>query len=101
MDGTIAGVGRQLGDCDICGAPRIAKGLCRKHYDQQRNPPKKRGQVVGEASPNAKLTAEIVRDARRLHAHGYTLRWLADRYKVSNVSIYNAVTKRTWKHVDD
>lgn len=53
----------------------------------------------GEQHHEAKLTAENVRDMRRLHAHGFTFRRLAEKYGVSNVSIYNAVTRRTWRHV--
>lgn len=98
MDGTIRGVGRQLGDCDICGAPRIAKGLCRKHYDEQRYTPRQR--VQGEDSCNAKLTADDVRELRRLHGHGFTLRQLGEKYGVSNVSVYNAVARKTYRDVD-
>jgi DNA invertase Pin-like site-specific DNA recombinase len=97
-------MGRQSGDCDICGAPRIAKGLCWKHYQRRREglplegPP--RTQPVGEQSHNAKLTADNVREIRAMHADGYTLRELAAKFGVSNVSVYNAVARKTWKHLD-
>lgn len=97
-------MGRQLGECDVCGKPRIAKGLCHKHYARLRHglpldgPP--RQQPTGEDSPNAKLTADDVRDMWRLHAHGFTLRWLGERYGISNVSVYNAVSGKTYRDVD-
>jgi hypothetical protein len=101
-------MGRQLGTCDVpgCGRDRIAKGLCHKHYWRQRNGLPLEGdlsptaQPVGEDSHNAKLTADAVRELRRLHAEGATLRALADKFGVSNVSVYNAVARITWKHVD-
>src|SRR5689334_12035095 len=59
-------MGRQLGICDVpeCGRERIAKGLCHKHYWRQRNRLPLVGDLarpehpVGEASHNAKLTAD-------------------------------------------
>lgn len=94
-------MGRQSGDCDICGAARIAKGLCRTHYDRHRRGlPLEGSPTGGEASCNAKLTANDVREMRALYGHGFTLRGLADKFGVSNVSVYNAVTRRTWKSVN-
>ena len=54
----------------------------------------------GENHGNAKLTGENVRELRSLYADGATLRELADKFGVSNVSIYNAVSGRTWRHLD-
>ena len=54
----------------------------------------------GETHGNAKLTAEKVRELRRSHAEGATLRALAEKYGVSNVSIYNAVSGKTWRRLD-
>lgn len=101
--GTFYVMGRQLGDCDICGKPRIAKGLCDKHYQRLRQGLPLDGehlQPVGENSPNAKLTADDVRDIRRLRNHGYTLRWIGHKYKISNVSVYNLLSGKTYRDVE-
>ena len=54
----------------------------------------------GESHGNAKLTGDNVRELRVLHANGATLRQLAEKFGVSNVSIYNAVSGKTWRHLD-
>lgn len=84
-----------------CGKPYRAKGLCLVHYCRARrgNDLPAGDRSRGERHGNARLTAEDVRDMRRLRVHGFTLRWLADRYGVSNVSVYNAVNRITWKHI--
>ncbi len=53
----------------------------------------------GEMHGNAKLTADNVRELRGLYADGATLRHLAEKFGVSNVSIYNAVSGTTWRHL--
>lgn len=58
-----------------------------------------RPQPAGEASRNAKLTADNVRDIRRLHSEGATLRQLGEKFDVSNVSVYNAVSRKTYRDV--
>ena len=62
--------------------------------------PHRGAQVCREKHGNAKLTADNVRELRALYADGSTLRQLADKFGVSNVSIYNAVAGRTWRRVD-
>ena len=54
----------------------------------------------GEKHGNAKLTADNVRELRSLYADGSTLRQLADKFGVSNVSVYNAVSGKTWRHLE-
>jgi hypothetical protein len=53
----------------------------------------------GEKHGNAKLTADNVRELRSLYIDGATLRQLGEKFGVSNVSIYNAVSGRTWRHL--
>lgn len=57
------------------------------------------GRSEGEDHGNAKLTADNVRELRWLYADGATLRQLAEKFGVSNVSIYNAVSGKTWRHL--
>lgn len=47
----------------------------------------------------SKLTAEMVREARRLHLQGRSLKELADMYGVLVCTIGNAVSGRTWAYV--
>ncbi len=53
----------------------------------------------GEAHRNAKLTAEVVREARVLFANGIFVRVLATKYGVSSSTMYNALIGKTWQHV--
>lgn len=53
----------------------------------------------GEKHGNAKLTSDNVKEMRWLYANGSTLRQLAAKFGVSNVSIYNAVSGKTWRHL--
>ena len=54
----------------------------------------------GENHGNAKLTADNVLELRKLHADGATLRQLAGKFGVSNVSVYNAVSHKTWRNLE-
>ena len=53
----------------------------------------------GERHGNAKLSADNVREIRSLYADGATLRQLGEKFGVSNVSIHNAVSGKTWRHL--
>lgn len=56
--------------------------------------------IKGEDQPNAKLTNDIVRDARALRARtGVTYIELGRRYGVDPNTIRLAVSGKTWKHV--
>jgi hypothetical protein len=56
---------------------------------------------VGSSKPLAKLTDDLVREARHLWDTGeYEVIDLANRYNVSGPTIWKAVTRRTWKHVE-
>ena len=47
----------------------------------------------------AKLTPEIIASARVAWGGGATLKELAAEYGVNTISLYNALTGKTWKHV--
>lgn len=56
--------------------------------------------VIGEASVNAKLTDENVRDIRRAFADGgITYTQLARLYNVSRYTISSVIKRLAWKHV--
>jgi hypothetical protein len=84
-----------------CDREYRARGLCSMHYYRARAgaPIEGGGRARGENHSNAKLTAENVRELRLLYADGATLRQLADKFGVSNVSIHNAVSGKTWRHL--
>lgn len=53
----------------------------------------------GEKSPNAVLTDEIVRTARRMSDEGWSGREIADELSVSYDAIKGALSGKNWKHV--
>lgn len=53
----------------------------------------------GEEHYNVVLTEEIVREARRLRAAGWTYKTLQKRYGCGFITIYKAVVGMTWSHV--
>lgn len=53
----------------------------------------------GEQNPAAKLTPEIVLEARRRAANGETHRSIAADYGVSRTAISDAIGSRTWGHL--
>jgi hypothetical protein len=56
--------------------------------------------VVGEAHPVAKLTDAIVREIRRRYAAGEgDSVSMAREFGVWQSTIYNVITRKTWKHV--
>lgn len=48
---------------------------------------------------NAKLTDDLVREARRLSAEGVTFGVLAELFDVDPATVRLAVRRKTWKHV--
>jgi hypothetical protein len=56
--------------------------------------------MQGMRFPQAKLTDAIVRECRARHAAGSaTMRSLADEFGVSLIAMFNALHRKTWKHV--
>jgi DNA invertase Pin-like site-specific DNA recombinase len=49
--------------------------------------------------PNAKLTADDVREIRRLFATGVTIDMLTKRFSVTKSTIGNIVNGKSWKHL--
>lgn len=54
---------------------------------------------LGASNSAAKLTDDLVREARQLHSIGQSLRALANRYKVDRKTITQAIRREHWKHV--
>jgi hypothetical protein len=53
----------------------------------------------GERLPHSRFTEEDVRDIRKKHVAGATMRRLAKDYGVSFGAIHGIITRRTWRHV--
>ena len=53
----------------------------------------------GERNASAKLTADMVREARRLYACGAKMAHLAARYGVCDATMWALLTRRTWRRV--
>lgn len=60
---------------------------------------RRRGAPPGPAHPLARLSADEVRDARRMAADGWTCRELAAFFRVSATTIVNLVARRTYREV--
>ncbi|MER7841686.1 hypothetical protein ABTY98_38825 [Streptomyces sp. NPDC096040] len=57
-------------------------------------------QARGETNGNAELTEPLVCEMRALHATGdWSQRALARRFNVSQGTVHQVVTRKTWKHV--
>lgn len=55
--------------------------------------------IVGSAHKDSVYTEAQVLEMRRLHAMGWTIRQLAEKYQRSRGGIYGIVTRRIWKHI--
>lgn len=54
----------------------------------------------GERNSGAKLTEMDVVRIRNYHNAGLSIRELANRYSVTDISIRNIINRKTWKHVE-
>lgn len=54
---------------------------------------------IGERATHAKLTEDMVREARKDRANGMTFRLLEKKYGISKGSMWHAVNGTQWKHV--
>lgn len=57
-----------------------------------------RGRAVRSCG-SAKITADTVRDVRRLAAEGARARALAERFSMTIGNVYAVIRRQTWKHV--
>ncbi len=85
------------GECHFGDGPHRSKGLCSRHYFRHlRGTPFE--PVRGKGF--AKVTADDVRQMRRMRSEGQTLRVIAERFGVSMCAVSAACTRRTWADVD-
>lgn len=54
---------------------------------------------VGEQVHRAKVTADDVREMRRLRSQGMIYREIGERYGVCYGAVYDAVRGKNWKHI--
>ncbi len=67
--------------------------VARKYYKPR--------EFKGEDNSKAKLTEQIVIEARRRHKEGETLKKMAPEYGVSSTALSSAVRGDTWSHVKE
>lgn len=53
----------------------------------------------GENHPGAKMTESDVREARRQHETGHSIRSISRRLGVSHGTVRNAIIRKTWGHI--
>ena len=69
--------------------------------DNQRDMVEKGRGRTGERNGKAKLVAEEVQQIRALYATGeWTQHQLARRFGISQLTVSNIVTRKTWKHIE-
>ena len=85
---------------DGCRDAHYAKGLCSHHYERRwAGIPLQGKTILGEAHPNAKLTADSVRRIRTLSSQGFSYPRMAAMFGVSHDAVRDVVRRRTWRHV--
>ncbi len=94
---------RHTCDTPLCVNPRhlVLGTHAQNTADMDARGRRVRGAPRGEAHPAAKLTAEIVREARAAHRSGSaSTAALARKYGVTPVSMARAIAGRTWTDVE-
>jgi hypothetical protein len=84
------------GNCRNNALTNLAYGTPRENSEDAR----RHGTIpMGEAHHKAKLTADMVREIRRLAAEGVGATALSLQFSVSRGAIYGVVSGRKWRHV--
>lgn len=69
------------------------------HADNMADRDRKGRTPIGEARPNARLTADLVREIRSARESGETLHSLGRRFGVSHTTVHRIAMGRKWSHV--
>lgn len=85
--------------CDVRSCVNPAHLFLGTAADNNRDRARKGRSAKGERSPNAKWTADGVREAQALRAAGWTLKRLAARYGISRRAVSNALRGDSWAGV--
>lgn len=89
-----------LHKCDVrhcCNPDHLFLGT---NVENMHDRNQKRRQAYGIRHADAKLTDDLVREARRMYALGtWTYGKLSDYFNVADTVIRKAVVGETWKHV--
>jgi DNA-binding CsgD family transcriptional regulator len=68
--------------------------------EQNREHAKRTGLIVrGEDNPSSRLTEKDVQEIRQLRADGVRVRDIANRFDISERTVYMACRRKTWRHV--
>lgn len=76
-----------------------AQELAHRRRNEKGKPNGLRGTQCGESNPCSKLTADQVREIRRLKESGETDTSVARRFGVTPVTVSNIFTRKKWKHI--
>lgn len=89
-----------LGDGFANQQDSVAKGRATRHFGDD-NTSRRQPELLprGEQHSNAKLTADMVRDARDQHSKGASCSALARQYNVGFTAMSSALKRQTWRHV--
>jgi hypothetical protein len=57
--------------------------------------------VTGTKHPNSKITPEIVREIRKMNSQNDSQQTIADKFKISQTTVWAILHNKTWSHVKD
>lgn len=57
--------------------------------------------VTGIKHPNSKITPEIVREIRRMNSQNESQQTIADKFTISQTTVWSILHNKTWSHVKD
>lgn len=85
--------------CDNRGCVNPRHLLIGTHADNMRDRGERQRQAHGEGHGHARLTADIVIEARSRRSRGESVTALARKYGISRPTLSRAIYGDTWKHV--
>lgn len=88
--------------CHKCDNPRCVNPghlFLGSRKDNMQDCLKKGRFIIGSKHKHAKLTEDVVREARLLKIEGTTYDVLEKKYNVNRMTLHAAITGKTWRHV--
>lgn len=88
--------------CHTCDTPACVSPIhlfAGTHADNTADKISKDRHIYGSRSSRSKLTEAAVSEARSMHTSGILVTVIAAKFGISIVTMWNAIHRKTWKHV--